>query len=92
MAERMPLAQLLAQYGPGSYGPPWSWDDEVRDLVDQDPSYQRELEAELLAQGVREPVLLGPDGRVWDGHHRVVAAIRLGLPDLPVLVAAETPA
>ena len=47
--------------------------------------YQRRLEAFLAAEGrITQPVCLGPDGRVWDGHHRIVAAKRLGFADVPV--------
>jgi ParB-like chromosome segregation protein Spo0J len=42
------------------------------------------LVADISANGVREPILLGDDGRVWDGHHRICAAIELNLTELPV--------
>ncbi len=79
-ATPMPLAALLRDYRPA--GSP-----HVR--CDGSPGcYQRDLELHLAAVGaVTEPVLLGPDGRVWDGHHRIVAARRLGFASVP----AETP-
>lgn len=47
--------------------------------------YQLMLEDHLRERGrVEQPICLGVDGRVWDGHHRVVAAIRLGFDRLPV--------
>jgi len=30
-----------------------------------------------------EPILLGPDGRVWNGHHRICIAIRRHLAVIP---------
>jgi len=103
----MKLSELLENYRPGSFDPPWSWDDEVHDLhhnapcptayaitqgIDvepcDDPSpgcYQRRLEEHLREVGaITQPVCLGGDGRVWDGHHRIVAAIRLGFDEIPV--------
>lgn len=47
--------------------------------------YQKDLEDHLRRRGrIEQPVCLGADGRVWDGHHRIVAAIRLGFPGVPV--------
>lgn len=47
--------------------------------------YQRALERHLAEVGeVIQPVCLGPDGRVWDGHHRIVGALRLGIAVVPV--------
>lgn len=39
--------------------------------------------------GMRMPILLGSDGRVWDGHHRFAAAEHLGIPVVPVIFEAE---
>lgn len=38
----------------------------------------------IRAEGIREPILLGNDGRVWDGHHRITVARHLGIRDVPV--------
>lgn len=47
--------------------------------------YQRALEAWLGRLGhVPSPISLGSDGRVWDGHHRIIAARRLGFATIPV--------
>lgn len=47
--------------------------------------YQKMLEDEIRKSGrIDSPVLLGNDGRIWDGHHRIVAARRLGIADIPV--------
>jgi hypothetical protein len=47
--------------------------------------YQLRLEEHLREVGrIEQPICLGDDGRVWDGHHRVVAAVRLGFDRLPV--------
>ncbi len=88
----VPVASILRNFRPGSYDPPWTWDDEERDILGREclccgepGHYQQALEEHLAAVGeVRQPVCLGPDGRVWDGHHRIVAARRLGFEYLPV--------
>jgi hypothetical protein len=47
--------------------------------------YQRRLEAHIAQQGrIDQPICLGSDGRVWDGHHRITAARRLGIETIPV--------
>ena len=35
------------------------------------------------------PVMLGSDGRVWDGHHRIVLAIEQRIPSLMVEVVTR---
>lgn len=94
----MKLADLLASCRPGSAdGRTWTWDDEERDILDREclccgepGHYQRQLEAHLAEHGFTDltgGVCLGTDGRVWDGHHRIVAARRLGIDEVPI----ETP-
>lgn len=42
--------------------------------------YQLELEEYISSSGIMPAgILLGNDGRVWDGHHRLIAARRLGI-------------
>src|SRR5690606_24415273 len=43
----------------------------------------------IREEGIREPILLGTDGRVWDGHHRITVAMHLGLESVPVEFASE---
>lgn len=87
------LRVLLASYVPGSHEQPWTWDDERRDLLaavcqccGQPGHYQLALEEHYAKLGRIDGsgIVLGTDGRIWDGHHRIVAAIRLGFPGLPV--------
>lgn len=33
----------------------------------------------VVAEGFRTPILIGPDGRLWDGHHRLAVALALGI-------------
>lgn len=69
------------------------WFNEFSYLAENDGEHLAELEADIRANGVRDPLLLGNDGRVWDGHHRILVAYRVGLPGLECdLVPAGTTA
>lgn len=46
--------------------------------------YQLSLEEHIRVHGITQGVLLGNDGRLWDGHHRVVAARRLHIDQIPI--------
>lgn len=75
-----PLARLLAEVAPGSRDD-WTWQEEHDDLwfgEDDDSHAMDDLATSMQENGQRTPVLIGDDGRLWDGHHRVVAAMRLG--------------
>lgn len=83
-----PLAQIITFWRPGSAE--WSWADEYADLIDDDVTQR--IEERINAEGIGfvdhiTPVLLGSDGRVWDGHHRIVLAIKRGVPALMCEVA-----
>lgn len=87
----IPTSTVLERWHPGSQPHPWTWDDEERELLSHvclccgEPGhYQLQLEAALAQTGITQGIYLGPDGRVWDGHHRVVAARRLGVAELPL--------
>lgn len=81
----MNLSKLIESYRPGSYGDDWTWDDEAEDLFDREPDGMHLLIEDISKNGVLTPVLLGSDGRVWDGHHRIVAALYLELPSIPIV-------
>lgn len=86
--ERIALADFLASYRPGSTSDGRTWEEEEADILarvclccGQPGHYQLQLEAHLLATGadVVEGICVSPDGRSWDGHHRITAARRLGI-------------
>lgn len=98
----MPLVIVVRDWRPGSHDWDWddeerdllafrclcaTTDPQVEFIECPTPGhYQLRLEAHLAEHGITEPVLLGSDGRVWDGHHRIVAARRLGIEVIPVEV------
>jgi hypothetical protein len=103
----MPLAELLARWRPGSHDTAdtpdgadraWTWADEAHDLATRSPDYQAGVVERVHREGAGflddagGPILLGNDGRVWDGHHRICAALTLGLQTVRVDVVRPEPA
>lgn len=86
--ERIALDIFLTQYQPASADDrEWTWDDETSDILHREclccgvvGHYQQQLETHLAGSEVIVGICVGPDGRVRDGHHRIVAARRLGIP------------
>lgn len=79
-AEWWSLDRLLREVRPGSRD--WTWQQEHDDLwfsVHAGTSVMDDLATSMQTEGQREPVILGDDGRLWDGHHRVAVAMRLGI-------------
>jgi hypothetical protein len=86
--------------GSGDWDWPTEWADIIRiDHTDQPPQPQdpesdtswrsipsplADLIAAIAVNGVATPLLLGDDGRVWDGHHRLLVARLLGIETLTV--------
>lgn len=80
MTNEMPLALLLANFKDGDE---LGWTVEFDRLWSQDRSMDM-LATSIQETGIREPIQLGYDGRVWDGHHRLAVADRLGFETVPV--------
>ncbi len=53
------------------------WGMELNWLWTMDRKRTLELMDDVIARGFKEPILLGPDGRVWDGHHRLAVGLAL---------------
>lgn len=85
----MRLDDLLTRWRPGSQNDEWDWDDEYDWCWGHHQAAMADLVADIARNGIREPVLLGDDGRVWDGHHRIAAAIHLFLTEVPVVFHAR---
>lgn len=86
---RKPISHILTFWRPGSQGDDWTWADEYEAL--HDDSVTEAIRERVFDEGIDfidhlAPVLLGNDGRVWDGHHRICIAIECGLPALMVEV------
>lgn len=85
-----PLARVLADVQCGSDD--WPWEKEWADLDERDAEALAVLEQDITKRGILEPLLIGNDGRLWDGHHRLRIAVRLGIGYLPVELTAPTEA
>lgn len=84
-----PLSRVLEEIRCGSKD--WSWEEEWADLDRRhaDTAYLTTLEKQIKTNGITDPVLIGSDGRLWDGHHRLRLAVRLGVGYVPVEVIPQ---
>ena len=60
---------VMATVGSGD----WSWLEELSRIYDDD-TWNAISEDPGLLNNAEEPVTIGDDGRLWDGHHRVLWA------------------
>lgn len=86
-----PLSHIVTFWRPGSHD--WSWADEYADLMGRDREVTDAIDERVRLEGIAfaddfAPVLLGSDGRVWDGHHRICLAIKYCIPSLMCEVAS----
>lgn len=84
---RMPLAQVVTFWRPGSED--WSWAEEYEHIMTDQAHVTDKIRERVQKEGIIfldhvAPILLGNDGRVWDGHHRICIAIEMGIPDVMV--------
>lgn len=77
----MKVNDILARYEPGDND---DWSVEFAQLLIEDGNTLGELVWEIDFTGIKEPILLGDDGRVWDGHHRLMVARILGIEEVEV--------
>ena len=88
----MELLYLLSNYLPGHRTTEWSWKDEEIDIGNRiciccglQGHYQEQLEAYIgIYSLVGMGICLGTEGFIWDGHHRIIAAIHLNIPLVPI--------
>ncbi|MGW5477657.1 hypothetical protein [Streptomyces sp. NPDC004008] len=86
-----PLQRVLTEVRCGSED--WTWDEEWADLDRRhaETGYLAKLEQQIRENGITMPVLIGSDGRLWDGHHRLRIAVRLGIGYVPVEITQPAP-
>lgn len=80
----MDLDDLMAGWRVGSGD--WGWAREFKAIRTTNRGRLDMLATSIQEAGMHTPILLGSDGRVWDGHHRVCAALMLGMKTVPVEV------
>ncbi|WP_435110195.1 ParB N-terminal domain-containing protein [Nocardiopsis synnemataformans] len=86
-----PLARILSEVHCGSQD--WTWEEEWADLDRRHAAtgYLDQLEQQIQINGITMPILRGSDGRLWDGHHRLRIAVRVGIPYVPVEIVPLKP-
>lgn len=89
MSARMNVRELLAEYRDGDEH---GWETEFRNLMlnPVHASRLRDIAESAATEGIREPILLGNDGRVWEGHHRLCVAYVGGIESVPVEYASAS--
>lgn len=77
----MTVQECMHRWRPGSYD--WNWTQEADFIMREHPNQFLALAESIEKHGLREaidkedPICLGDDGRVWEGHHRLVAASKV---------------
>jgi hypothetical protein len=84
MPEMRAVADIFLYYRDGDER---GWDAEMDYLRAEHAVELYALVPSIQRKGVLEPILLGNDGRVWDGHHRLCVALDLGITHVPVIHA-----
>jgi hypothetical protein len=86
MSHLVPLDALLAVVRDGDEH---GWQVEFDQLWQTQQPYMDRLATSIQETGIHMPILIGSDGRVWDGHHRLGVAHKLGLAEVPIEWAGE---
>ncbi len=76
------IQKVLAEIQPGDQD--WSWQSQFRWLEEARQDRLTDLTTEILTEGLERPLVLGPDGRLWDGHHRLYVLYHQGYRYVPV--------
>lgn len=65
--------------------------DNPRGEIDPDSPEVVSLAESLTEKGMLQPILITPEGRILAGHRRRIAALRAGLPVVPVVIRELRP-
>lgn len=81
---QMKVDDVMSQWRPGSQGDDWTWEKEYDWCWSEDNFRMTSIIKCVQEDGIgfddkENPILLGNDGRVWDGHHRILIAKYLGV-------------
>lgn len=80
--QRVRVQAILDNFAPGSGLS--TWDEEWRWIENSEDSNLKRVKHKVKKKGIgfadeTDPITLGPDDRVWDGHHRLYLAHTLGI-------------
>lgn len=93
MTRNVPLIGVLSVFMPGDY-PERLWSEEFAWLWTHHGEKMDAIATRAQEMGLEDfspPITLGSDGRVWDGHHRLAVAVKLGFDTVPVVFSGELP-
>lgn len=82
MTDTLTVDYIQEHFTPGESAN--SWADEFGWIIDLDNGRLGALLTDIEQNGIKVPILLGDDGRVWNGHHRLLIARILGMVQVPV--------
>jgi len=82
MTDTLTVDYIQDNFAPGEEASTWA--EEFAWIIDFHGEYVAKLLSDIEKNGIKLPVLLGDDGRVWNGHHRLLVARILGIPEVPV--------
>jgi hypothetical protein len=82
--DEMSLREILTCYQDGDG---LGWPAEFAYLRTFHAKRIADLTVSVAREGFKEPIYLGHDGRIWDGHHRLCVADALEWRHVPVLRA-----
>lgn len=82
MSDLLAVDYIQENFTPGEETNTWA--EEFRWIIDFDNNHTGALLADIEKDGIKLPILLGDDGRVWNGHHRLLVARILGMTEVPV--------
>jgi hypothetical protein len=80
---RQKLKDIFATIEPGDND--WSWRSQFLWLEKNRAAQLCDLTWSMFRQGQKEPILIGDDERLWDGHHRLYVAYGLGWDEIETI-------
>ena len=87
----IPTDCVLSNHPPAHSDGSCSWTELEEEILSREccccgkmGHYQRKLERYIKLNGIPGKIEIHPNGLVWDGRHRVLAAKRLGIKIIPI--------
>lgn len=78
------IEKFLVSVEPGDQDWSWSWKSQFAWIRQYHNDRLIALLEDIQKNGLKKPLLIGPDGRLWDGHHRILCLYLLMYDYVPV--------
>jgi hypothetical protein len=85
--ETWPIEKFLVTVEPGDQD--WSWKSQFAWIRQYHNDRLVDLVEDIQKNGINKPLLVGPDMRLWDGHHRIFCLYLLMYDYVPVELAPD---